>query len=350
LTIWVTKPRGDLAERLSQAGCRIEVLDDEGNIDRYVLGPQLAVERRTPASFLQGIQDKSLFTSAISLREHFEIGILIVEGAIDFDRTGFHPQAVRGALSAMMLEYGISVLVTPNPEETTALLLMMARHAQVGIPEISLVPKRKAVDLPDLQRRVVEMLPGCGRVAARELLQHFGSVSRIVQATESELQQVRGIGEKRAAEIARVLHAAYASIDTERDLEEAAEANPHLLFDAQMTLLARQHVIATTDGERHVVDLVYLDGENAQLILVELKRDALTAEHEAQLRRYFEVADQSPLLSQHLTKGYGLRGILATISDCTYVPDYPNINVVIVDKGAAIAQLAALRRLRLGAD
>ncbi|MCD6285411.1 MAG: hypothetical protein J7M39_05805 [Anaerolineae bacterium] len=84
------------------------------------------------------------------------------------------PSLSLAVLSALMLEYGISIVSTRDSDQTAHLPALLARHAQLGVPEISLVPKRKAVDLPDLQRRVVEMLPGCGRVTARDLLQHFG--------------------------------------------------------------------------------------------------------------------------------------------------------------------------------
>ena len=194
-----------------------------------------------------------------------------------------------------MLEYGLSVLTAADVDETVHLLAMMARHAQVGVPEISMVPKRKATSLPDLQRRVVEMLPGCGRVAARELLQTFGSIARIVEAGPGQLRGVRGIGKQRAVEIDEVLNAEYRAVDTERDLEDAVEAAPLLLFDHSVTFLARQHVIMTgsepstrTAGERHAIDLVFLDPESSDLVLVELKRGPLKPEHEAQLRRYFE--------------------------------------------------------------
>lgn len=352
LVVLATKPTTHLAVLLKDLGLEVRPIEGEerSNIDRYLLSPQVAVEHRTWTTFLLGIQDKTLFLSALYLRENFANPVLVVEGAFDHERTGFTPQAVRGALSAMILEYGVSVLSTTDSEETARLLAMMARHAQVGVPEISLVPKRKAVDLPDLQRRVVEMLPGCGRVTARDLLQHFGSISAIFNASESQLREVHGIGEKRAAEIHRVLHAPYRAVDTERNLEEAIEARPDLLFSEPMDLLARQHVITTDDGGRHVVDLIFRQPQENTVILVELKYGQLTVEHEVQLRRYFEVAAQSPLLSARVSRGSALRGVLATVSPCDYDPASPRITARIVDEGAVIDVLAELREQRRSAS
>ncbi|MBN1934667.1 MAG: DUF1016 family protein [Anaerolineae bacterium] len=351
LTIWVTRPRRKLAQLLAEMGIDVQpIVQDEGNVDRYVVSERVVVERRTGSGFLQGIMDKTLFTSAIYMREHFQVPVLIVEGEIDYDYTAFSPLAVRGALSSMVLQYGLSVLSTPNVEETVNLIAMMARQEQVGIPEISLIPKRKATDLADLQRRVVEMLPGCGMVVARDLLQHFGSIRRIVEATEVELGNVPGIGVKKAAQIYRVLNAEYASLDTEKQLEDAIEADPSLLFERPVRLLARQHRIYTEAQEQQIVDLVFLDETASELVLVELKRDRLMPEHEAQLLHYLAYAPQSSLLSSYLSNGTRLCGILATAEPCQFVPQNGRIRAQTVERNRVIDVLRQLRARRLALD
>jgi len=348
LTISATKPLGRVARLLMEAGVRVAaVTEDEGNVDRYVISKRLAVERRTGGSFLRGIQDKTLFTSAVFLREHFRVPILIVEGQVNYEYSAFHPQAVRGALTSMMLEYGLSVLETPDPAETAALLAMLARQEQIGIPEISLIPKRKAADLPDLQRRVVEMLPGSGRVLARQLLQHFGSVRRIVEADEDQLRALHGIGAKKARQIARVLHAEYEAVDTERDLEDAIEAEPILLFARPVELLARQHVIFAEGRDKHVVDMVFRDAKANEVILVELKRGRLERAHVEQLRRYLDRAGESRLLRDVLAKGASVRGVLATVEPGEFDPKDPRIQARVVDRRRVIKVLRRLRARRL---
>jgi ERCC4-type nuclease len=348
LTVWASKPKGQPATLLYKMGIAIKCIEqDEGNVDRYILSERLAVERRTHRAFLQGIKDKTLFTSAIYMREQYQIPILIVEGPADFAHSGFSRDAVRGALTSMMVVYGINVLCTPNTDETVALLAALARQEQVGVAEISLVPKRKATDLPDLQRRVIEMLPGCGMTTARDLLQHFGSVRRIVNATEPELRTRRGIGAKRAAEIHRVLNSEYKAVDTERNLENAIEADPDLLFEQPVVLLARQHHIYTQGGERHVVDLVFVDEAAGILFLVELKRGKLMPEHEEQLRRYLDHAGESPLLSSCVQAGSRIQGVLATVTPSGFRPRHKDIQVRTVDRARTIETLSRLRAKRL---
>ena len=349
-----TKPKGRPAKLLAGMGINIvPVKEDEGDVDRYVISKRVAIERRTGGGFLKGIMEKTLFTSAIYLREHFRVPILIMEGKVNYEYSMFDPQAVRGALSSMMVLYGLNILSTADVAETAALIAMIARQEQIGIPEISLIPKRKAADLPDLQRRLVEMLPGCGMVLARDLLQHFGSAERIVEATEAEFREMRGVGAKKAKQMYQVLHAEYEAVDTERNLEDAIEAEPKLLFRQSVRLLDRQHHIFTEVGEgarpdKHIVDMVFLDRQATELILVELKRGRLAREHVNQLRRYLDNARESKLLRERLDRGVRMHGILATVEPCELKTGDPDISVRIINRKRTIGVLKRLRKKRLG--
>ncbi|MBD3175897.1 MAG: hypothetical protein GF320_12000 [Armatimonadia bacterium] len=348
LVVHLTKPKGKVAKLLAERGIELRaILDDEGNVDRYLLSDRVAIERRTAPGFLKGIQDKTLFTSAIHLRERHEVVVLLLEGQVDYTYAQFDPQAVRGALTSMFLEYGVSVVATADAEDSAALIAMAARQEQVGIPEISLVPKRKAVDLPDLQRRVVEMFPGVGRVGARLLLQRFGSIERLLRCGEAELTSVPGIGPRKAAQILQVLHTDYGAVDTEADIEDALERRPELLLGRPLRVLARQHYIFGAEEDRHIVDLVMLDEDRRELLLVELKRGKPSREHLSQLRRYMHHAEESPLLRQHVEGGARLRGILATVEPGELRTD-ADTDIRILDREPLIQTLKAMRRERLG--
>jgi|TARA_Y100000310_G_scaffold341411_1_gene440459 ERCC4-type nuclease len=347
LILSTTKPEGKVAVGLAELGVRVvPVSEDEGNVDRYIVSKRLVVERRTGGGLIKGIMDKTLFTSAVYMREHFRMQLLIVEGNVNYEYSMMDPQAVRGALSAIVLQYGINVLSTPDVEETIQLLLMVLRQEQMGIPAISLIPKRKATTIDDMQRRVIEMLPGCGMVMARDLLQRFGSVQRIVNASVQELQSMRGIGQRKAAQINKVLNAEYEAVDTERDIEDAIEANPSLLFKRAITLLARQHVIFTKERERHAVDLVFVDDRRKELILVELKLGVLTRPAIDQISRYLDNAYKSTLLRSYLDKGYKLLGMLATIEKSDLTVARPDVTVRVIERRRVIKGLLALRTHR----
>ena len=347
VTVHASKHKGQVARKLLEMGIAvIPIPDDEGDADRFILSKRVAIDRRTGSSFLNGIMDKTLFTGAIFLREHYRLPVLMVEGQFNYEHRMFDPQAVRGALSSMMLEYGLTVLSTANVDETVHLIAMMARQEQLGIPEISLVPKRKAPTVPDMQRRIVEMLPGCGRVLARDLLQHFGSLERLALATEDELRQVRGIGVRKAKEMVAVMSAEYESVDTEKQVEDAIEVDHRLLFGQRVKLLARQHHIYDDEKDRHIVDMVFVDSKTKEVILVELKRGKLEPWHREQLRRYLDHAAESTMIRGYLDRGFAVRGILASPEAGKLAARDERITVATVDSDRIIAILKRLRRRR----
>ena len=351
MIIAATKPEGTIAKKLVEMGIEvISVEEDEGNVDRYVLSTNVIVDRRTGSSFPRGIIDKTLFTSAVYMREHYKIPVLVNEGQIDYRYMGINPQAVRGALSALMLLYEVNVVSTPDTDETAHLIAMMARQEQTGIPDISLIPKRKATSLDDRQSRVMEMLPGCGMVKARELLQHFGSIRRIVEAGDDELSAFKGFGRKKVKEIRKVLSAEYEGIDTERDIENALVYDPKLLFPSALPLVARQHVIFDDKKGKHVVDLVYHERMSSELILVELKRGRVRQEHVAQIARYIDRASDSPLLRGYQKRGCTIRGLLATVEECSLKIKRRDVSLRVIDRNAVIRALKSLRRERLAVE
>lgn len=346
LFVQVTKPRSKLARKLQKLGMNLESLEEEGNIDRYVISKRLVIERRTGCTLLQGIMDKTLFVSAVDMREDYEIPILILEGEVNYKYTQFSPQAVRGALTSMMIEYGINVLSTANLEETEAIVTMIARQEQIGVPEISFVPKRKAVGIDDMQRRIIEMFPGIGRVKAREILQFFGSVKRFITSTPQEISAMKGLGPKKVDQILKVINADYSGIDFEKDLEDAIEFDPKLLFSQPVQLLAKQHYIFSEEEQRHFIDMVYIDELAKEIIIVELKRGILSAEHEKQLLRYLENANQSQLMKDYIDQGFTIRGLLVTFEECEYNTTSKDISATVIDKEEIRTILKKLRKIR----
>lgn len=347
--IYASRPGSRLSNLLREAGIRVEpyLLDDYKSLERFIISERVAVEHRTPGAFLKGIQDKSLFNGAIDLYQNYEVPVLILEGEVNFEVSGFHPQAVRGAITALPLVYGISVLSTPDIGESSALIAMIAKQEISGVPEISLIPKRKAVGLADLQRRVVEMLPGCGVATAKDLLQHFGSLESIILADEAELSGVRGIGPVKATEIFRVTHGEYLAVEAERHLEDAIAASPDLLFEPFVELVDRQHYIFSDSEGRNFIDMVFFSPSEGVIYLVELKLGKLQQDHYLQLRRYLDHASESEVIVQKLKTGSKIKGILVTIEPSSLSIKDPDVEVRVINKDPVIEILRNVRTRRM---
>ncbi len=345
LSVIATKPGEKITELLKSYDVKVYVHQDEdyASVDRYIISDRVVVERFTANSLLSGIKDKTLFTSAIELREQYEVPIFILEGEVNYAFSGFNPQAVRGAITALPLVYGITVISVPDADETSAMIAMIARQEQVGVPEISLVPKRKAADLTDMQRRVVEMLPGCGVAAAKDLLQHFGSIAGIAGAGTNELNQVRGIGAVKADEIRKVMQSEYLAVEAERHLEDAVVASPQLLFSGDVELVGRQHYIFSDSVGRNFIDLVFHDPIDKVLYLVELKLVGLKPDHYDQICGYLEHAGESKRIMEILARGSSIKGVLASVEPSNLAIKDADVLIKLIDKERVIQTLQEIR-------
>ncbi len=175
----------------------------------YQVSDEVVIERKTAKDFVDSIIDKRLFKQARELSEEFKRPLLILEGD-DIYNGMLHPNAVRGTIASIALDFGISIIPTRNSEDTAAMIKRIAVREQTGEkPHIQIRTDKKPVSLWEQQLFIIESLPNIGPVNAKNLLQHFGSVEKVINASESELQEVEGIGQKTAKNIRKVVESEY---------------------------------------------------------------------------------------------------------------------------------------------
>ena len=188
----------------------VEVEARQLSVGDFILSDRVGIERKSVSDFLQSIVDKRLLSQAKQLGETFERPVLILEGKSLYSRRAIHPNAIRGALAALAVEFNIPILPTRDEKETALILIAIARREQMEeAREIAIRGAPKCLTLPEQQRFVVEGLSGISAVLAKRLLEYFGTVERVMSAAGDELQQVHGIGPEKAREIKRVLRAEY---------------------------------------------------------------------------------------------------------------------------------------------
>jgi len=195
--------------RILRDKARIEIKRLE--VGDFILSDRIVVERKTISDFLQSIIDKRLLLQAEELARNFEIPIMIIEGDRDlYSLRDIHPNAIRGALISLAIDFGISIIPTINEEDTANLLLIIAKREQFPEEkEIALRGERKPLTLEERQRFVLESLPSVSAVLAKRLLERFGSVKNVMNASKKELMEVEGIGEKKAEGIFNVVNKPY---------------------------------------------------------------------------------------------------------------------------------------------
>ncbi len=178
------------------------------NIADFVLSGRTAAERKTRQDFEQSVFDGRLFDQAKRLTETYERVVFIIEGSEDAGR--MHRNALLGAYSSLIADYGISLFFTRDTGSTAELLFAIAKHEQLAKKHaLRVYGRRKAFTLSDQQKGIIESLPSVGPKLASELLDYFGNVENVMTAPESELAQVGRLGEKRAKSLRKVILALY---------------------------------------------------------------------------------------------------------------------------------------------
>ena len=201
----LTKQGLDLEiKQLAVADFIIQTKDNEGNIK------DLAIERKSQMDFINSIIDKRLVTQLINLKEYYPLQLLIIEGSRNiFAIRNFHPNAIRGMLSSIAIDFQIPMIYTKNFRDTASFLNIIAKRLEKQRKNFSLVKKRKPLTLKEQQEFLIESLPGIGPSLSKELLKKFGSVKKIINASEEKLIKVPKIGKKKAEAIKKVLDENY---------------------------------------------------------------------------------------------------------------------------------------------
>ena len=134
---------------------------------------------------------------------------MIVEGQEDlYSERKLHPNAVRGMLSAISVDYGVPILQTKNDEDSALLMAVIAKRLLNDNKEFTL-HSSKPLTLKEQQEYIVSALPGVGPILSKPLLKEFGSVKKLINATHDELKKVDLIGDKKASKIKDVVDSDY---------------------------------------------------------------------------------------------------------------------------------------------
>lgn len=180
------------------------------NTGDYVLSTRIGVERKTVDDFLQSLIDGKLFDQISRLRDAYPRPILIIEGDGLLTKRNISHNAIFGSIVSITVDFGVPIITTKNPLETADLLYIMAKREQRDEKRpIAVRGEKTPMSLREKQQFIVEGLPNVSAVLAKRLLERFGSIKDIVNASDEELREVAGIGKGIASEILEILNAKY---------------------------------------------------------------------------------------------------------------------------------------------
>ncbi|MEM3363981.1 MAG: ERCC4 domain-containing protein [Candidatus Micrarchaeia archaeon] len=193
-------------ESLEGRGCRVIVKQLE--IGDYIVSDRTVIERKTRDDFESSIVDGRLFEQASRITQAYEKVVYVIEGQAFNERV--NRKALMAAISSLILNNNISIFFTRDPGATAELICALASKEQLESRRVILLKKpKKHNDLNLSVLYIASAIPMIGEKTAENLLIHFGSLQNLFNATEQQLAEVKGIGKKRAREIAKIMRAKY---------------------------------------------------------------------------------------------------------------------------------------------
>jgi len=172
----------------------------------FVLGGKFGIKYYTGPDFVRAIKDRSFYREILEIKRAFSHPLIIIECENLYDESDLTLAAIHGALMFASVPNRVPILTTRNDTETAQMIFMMSAQASQNIdwqmadradPENETAGRNNG----DPRLGIVAHIPDVGPSLAKNLLKHFGSLSRLFAARIKDLRKVQGIGLKRAEKI-----------------------------------------------------------------------------------------------------------------------------------------------------
>jgi ERCC4-type nuclease len=114
-------------------------------------------------------------------------------------------ESIKGALITLAQTFRIPVIRTTDEVDTAWYINQMSlQRARVGVNK-GPITAHKPQKPESRKEYILKAFPGIGHKTAKALLEEFGSITNIVNASEKELQKVHGLGPKTVKAIQNVV-------------------------------------------------------------------------------------------------------------------------------------------------
>ncbi len=175
----------------------------------YIVSGTVGIELKKVPDFVASIIDGRLLDQVRELKQNFEKSLIIIEGEEDlYAVRNVHPNAIRGMLASIVLDFNLPIIYTKNPQDTAGILAIMARREQDKSRDVSL-REHKPRSRQEQLEYITASFPTVGLVNARKLLERFGSLQKLINASTDEITAVDGLGSKTAEKLVKLFTEEY---------------------------------------------------------------------------------------------------------------------------------------------
>ena len=174
-------------------------------IGDYFIDCGVVVELKTYADCATSLVDGRLFRQAAALARSPHRPVVLLEGPKPVRMPDIHPHALKGAIVSLAVMWRLPVIHARSPEDSLRVLRYLAQQLARTGSGILQRYDRKPKRLTSRKLYVLQGLPGVGPALANRLLLQFGSVEQVITADQRMLTKVRGIGQKKAQRIRKLV-------------------------------------------------------------------------------------------------------------------------------------------------
>ncbi len=202
-----TREKSKIINNLLNAKIPIQI--ESLDIGDYIIGRYI-IERKTLEDFARSIYDGRLFNqlrNMASLKDMKYRPLLLIEGKYsDMVKLG-NIRSFFGAIISTLFDLDIPIIYTSTEDETSIVLeLLYKKIYNRGEKSQKIRLEKKPKDIIEIQKFVLSGIPGIDTKLASRLLDKFGSLRNIANASVSQLMSVRGIGPELALRIYKIFN------------------------------------------------------------------------------------------------------------------------------------------------
>jgi len=160
-------------------------------IGDYLIGKTI-IERKTVNDFISSMINKRLVQQLRQMKKYKQ-QLLIIEGIDEQELykedTKLNPNAIRGFILSIIINYQIPIIFTQDYKDTTKYLIILAKQQLKPKTEITLhhrIPKK----IKEQKQYILEAFPNIGPITAKKLLKKFKTLNNTINASAEELKEI----------------------------------------------------------------------------------------------------------------------------------------------------------------
>ena len=167
----------------------------------YIINEEIFVERKTAEDFIQSIFNGRIFEQCSKLKRESKRALILIEGNPYKTDHKIEERAIRGAILSLLSSWQIPILRTENKTKTSEILVMIGGQSLKNYNHLQSHYGKKSKKTKTQKLYFLQGIPSIGPATAERLIENFGNVKSIVNASNDELRKIKGIGKKNAEKI-----------------------------------------------------------------------------------------------------------------------------------------------------